>query len=201
MRYFASWMCLCSLLSAQQGFGLAFQGRFNYFSDRSEPVPAGWFSDAAVGLTYKSYWWGAGFETALYWIYKGGPSEVRLPLVNQDFRPSQNTAYKAIEAAFRFGPRWQIFYPRSGLVVGYRYQALGLVTDPRRSLNSWYALLPLGLSLELPTSFGTTGASFYYEIGLTNHLRRPASANSGLYEGTKLRRMTIEIHVLWGKTR
>ncbi len=201
MRYFGSWLCLCSVLQAQQGFGLAFQGRLNYLTDRAEPVPTGWFSDAALGLTYKSYWWGAGFEAGLYWVYKGGPSEVRLPIVNQDFQAGQTTAYKAAEAGFRFGPRWQVFYPRSGLLVGYRYQAQGLVTDANRTLNRWYALLPLGLSLELPTSFGTTGASFYYDIGLTNHLRRPASASNGAYEGAKLRRMTIEIHVMWGETR
>jgi len=191
-------MCLCSLALAQRGFGLSFQGRFNYFTDAGEPVPPGWFADGAIGLTYKNYWWGAGFETGLTWVYKGSPQEVRLPFINNDFRRGQVTAYKAAEGAFRFGPRWKVFYPRTGLVVGYRYQQLNLADPPSgRQPQPWYATLPLGLSIELPTGFGTTGFSGYYEIGLTNHLKRPTGI-SGAYEGTKLRRLTFEIHVMWG---
>ncbi len=200
MRSFVIWGCLCSTLWAQRGVGLLFQGRFNYTTDRGEPVPTGWFSDAAVGVHAKSYRWGAGWEVSLLWVYKGGPSEVRLPLVTQDFAAGQSTAYKAVEGAFRFGPRWQVFYPKTGIAVGYRYQQSGLSTDPRRSVQPWYAFLPLGMTLELPVRFGTTGVSAYYEIGLTNLLRRPAQ-QTGLYEGTKLRRLLVEIHVLWGETR
>lgn len=201
MRFYATWMCLCSVAWAQRGFGLSFQGRFNYFTDTGEPVPAGWFSDGAIGATYKNYWWGAGFEAGVTWVYKGGPQEVRLPLINADFRQGQVTAYKAVEGAFRFGPRWKVFYPRTGLVVGYRYQQLNL-SQPQsgRLPHAWYATLPLGLSIELPTGFGTTGFSGYYEIGLTNHLRRP-SGISGNYEGSKLRRLVFEVHVLWGESR
>ena len=194
-------MCLCSLVWAQRGFGLSFQGRFNYFTDTGEPVPSGWFSDGAIGATYKNYWWGAGFETGLLWVYKGGPEEVRLPFINADFKGGQVTAYKAVEGAFRFGPRWKVFYPRTGLVVGYRYQQLNLsLPQSGRLPHLWYATLPLGLSIELPTGFGTTGFSSYYEIGLTNHLRRPAGMR-GNYEGTKLRRVVFEVHVLWGESR
>ena len=201
MRFCATWMCLYSLACAQRGFGLSFQGRFNYFTDTGEPVPSGWFSDGGIGATYKNYWWGAGFEAGLTWVYKGGPQEVRLPFINSDFRRGQVTAYKAVEGAFRFGPRWKVFYPRTGLVVGYRYQQLNL-SHPQsgRIPHSWYATLPGGLSIELPTGFGTTGFSGYYEIGLTNHLRRPAGV-SGNYEGSKLRRLVFEIHVLWGESR
>ncbi len=201
MRSYAIWVCLCSLAFAQRGFGLSFQGRFNYFTDTGEPVPSGWFSDGAVGVTYKNYWWGAGFEAGLTWVYKGGPQEVRLPFINADFRQGQVTAYKAVEGAFRFGPRWKVFYPRTGLVVGYRYQHLNLAQPQSgRRVQPWYATLPLGLSIELPTGFGTTGFSGYYEIGLTNHLTRPAGV-SGNYEGTKLRRVVFEVHVLWGESR
>jgi hypothetical protein len=186
---------------AQQGFGLSFQGRFNYLTDRDEPVPSGWFSDGAIGAFYKSYWWGAGFETSLVWVYKGGPGEIRLPLINQDFEAGQVTSYKAVEGAFRFGPRWKVFYPRTGIALGYRYQMQGLVKPSRgRQSNPWYAMLPLGLSIELPTGFGTTGVSGYYEIGLTNHLLRP-SGYAGNYEGAKLRRVVVEVHVLWGERR
>jgi hypothetical protein len=199
MRCYGIWMGLWSLALAQRGFGLSFQGRFNHFTDTGEPVPMGWFSDGAIGATYKNYWWGAGFEVGVVWVYKGGPQEMRLPLINRDFRQGQITAYKAVEGAFRFGPRWKVFYLRMGLVAGYRYQQLYL-SDPQsgRSPNRWYATLPLGLSIELPTSFGTTGFSGYYEIGLTNHLKRPAG-ETGNYEGTKLRRITFEVHVMWGK--
>ncbi|GIV25281.1 MAG: hypothetical protein KatS3mg026_0973 [Bacteroidia bacterium] len=201
MRCFATWACLCSaLLWAQKGIGLLFQGRFNYATERGEPVPTALFSDAAIGLHGKNYWWGAGWELSLLWVYKGGPSEVRLPLVNQDFSPAQQTAYKAVEAGFRFGPRWKVWYPKTGIVGGYRYQSAGLSTDPRRSVNRWYAFLPLGLTLELPVQFGTTGVSAYYEIGLTNLLRRPAPT-PGAYEGSKLRRFLFEVHVMWGETR
>jgi hypothetical protein len=191
---------LYSLLYAQKGIGLLFQGRFNYATDRGEPVPSGWFSDAAIGVHGKSYWWGAGWEASLLWVYKGSPSEVRLPLVTQDFKQGQVTAYKAVEGAFRFGPRWQIFYPKTGIAIGYRYQQQGLSLDTTRHAQRWYAFLPLGVTLELPVQFGTTGVSAYYEIGLTNILYRPPNA-SGAYEGSKLRRLLIEVHVMWGKTR
>lgn len=193
-------MCLYSLLWAQRGVGLLFQGRFNHAIDKGEPVPLGWFSDAAIGVHFKSYWWGAGWETSLLWVYKGSPVEPRLPLVNQDFQLGQVTAYKAVEAAFRFGPRWQIFYPKTGIVGGYRYQHQGLSTDSRRLVSRWFVFLPLGLTLELPVRFGTTGISASYEIGLTNLLLRQANLQ-GVYEGAKLRRALVEIHVMWGETR
>ncbi|MCX7607118.1 MAG: hypothetical protein N2170_07650 [Bacteroidia bacterium] len=200
MRYFAIWASLYSLTWAQKGFGLLFQGRFNRATAEGEPVPTGWFSDAAIGIHGKRYWWGAGWEASLLWVYKGGPNEVRLPLVNQDFQSGQSTAYKAVEGAFRFGPRWQVFYPKTGCLVGYRYQHRGLSTDIQRNVNRWYAFLPLGLTIELPVQFGTTGVSTYYEIGLTNLLRRPVPTQ-GVYEGSKLRRFLVEIHVMWGETR
>lgn len=200
MRCFGIWVWLCSLLHAQKGIGLLFQGRFNYATARGEPVPSGWFSDAAIGLHVKNYWWGAGWETSLLWVYKGGPSEVRLPLVTQDFKQGQVTAYKAIEGAFRFGPRWHIFYPKTGIAVGYRYQQQGLSLDSARQAQRWYAFLPLGITFELPVQFGTTGVSAYYEIGLTNLLYRPPHT-AGAYEGSKLRRFLVEVHVMWGETR
>lgn len=193
-------MCLCSFLWAQRGIGLLFQGRFNYATDKTEPVPLGWFSDAAVGIHGKSYWWGAGWEASLLWVYKGAPGELRLPLVNQDFYPAQTTAYKAVESAFRFGPRWHVFYPKTGMAIGYRYQIQGLSREPARPPNRWYAFLPLGLTIELPVQFGTTGISGYYEVGLSNILRRP-SGSTGSYEGSKLRRLLFEVHVMWGETR
>lgn len=195
------WVCLYSVLWAQQGVGILFQGRFNRATQVGEPVPAGWFSDAAIGLCYKSYWWGAGWEGSLLWVYKGAPGELRLPFVNQDFKQGQTTAYKAVEAAFRFGPRWSIFYPRTGVAIGYRYQQQGLsLTPASRPVNRWYAFLPLGMALELPTGFGTVGVSAYYEIGFTNLLQRPPGS-TGLYEGAKLRRFLVEIHSLWGSPR
>lgn len=163
-------------------------------------MPAGWFSDAAIGLHGKHYWWGAGWEASLLWVYKGSPEEPRLPLINQDFRKGQITVYKAIEGAFRFGPRWQVFYPKTGFIAGYRYQSQGLTTDTARQTNRWYAFLPLGLTIELPVQFGTTGVSAAYEIGLTNILQPPRRI-AGVYEGSKLRRFLIEIHVMWGESR
>ncbi|MCS7161916.1 MAG: hypothetical protein NZ958_01125 [Bacteroidia bacterium] len=200
MRSCVHWVWWCSMLWAQRGVGLLFQGRFNYATAHADPVPRGWFSDGALGLHAKSYRWGAGWETSILWVYKGAPAEPRLPLVNTDFRRGQITAYKAVEVAFRFGPRWYLFYPKTGLVVGYRYQMQGLSLDPQRPPNRWYAFLPFGLTLELPVQFGTTGISAAYEIGLTNLLRRPAGV-TGNYEGAKLRRFLVEIHALWGETR
>ncbi len=199
MRFFVICMYL-SEVWAQRGVGLLFQGRFNYATERGEPVPSGWFSDAAIGIHGKSYWWGAGWEASLLWVYKGAPEEIRLPFVNQDFQAGQVTAYKAVEGAFRFGPRWKVFYPKTGIAVGYRYQQRGLSTDPARSPQKVYAFLPLGLTIELPVQFGTTGVSASYEIGLTNILQRPPGI-AGAYEGAKLRRLLFEIHVMVGETR
>jgi hypothetical protein len=81
MRWYVIWMCLCSLALAQRGFGLSFQGRFNYFTDTGEPVPPGlvlrWrhrphLQEATGG--------GRDSRVGVVWVYKGGPQEVRLPL-------------------------------------------------------------------------------------------------------------------------
>ncbi|MGQ9863037.1 MAG: hypothetical protein ACUVRD_00930 [Bacteroidia bacterium] len=191
---------LGTFLYSQTGVGLRFIGDFNYLTRRSEePVVQGSFSNVGIGITYKNYYWGAGIELAANYIYKGTPSELQLPLVTKDFRAGQVTAFKGIEIDFRFGPRWKIFYPRTGIIGGYRWQSLPFSTDTSRRNQSLYFLLPLGMSLELPVQFGTTGVAVYYEIGLTNALKPPKPGIG--YEGSKLRRVVCEIHVMYGKSR
>lgn len=60
---------------------------------------------------------------------------MRLPLVTQDFAAGQSTAYKAVEGAFRFGPRWQVFYPKTGIAVGIAINKVGFLPTLGGSCN------------------------------------------------------------------
>jgi hypothetical protein len=189
--------------ASKGGFGLRFGVDFNRFLDGSiNPLIDGYFSSAVIGPFYKSYYAFGCLETGINLNYKGRDNQFTLPFVNENFRSGENNSLQGIEAVFIVGPRIGYFYPKFGLIGGIWQRQQGWNDAGKRiELSGWYMNLPVGLSLDLPTSFGSTGLGLYYKIGLTNIYReldmnyRPV----GNWDG-KLRSIYAELHVMfWTK--
>lgn len=187
--------------SSKGGFGLRFGVDFNRFVDaNANPLIEGYFSSAVIGPFYKSYYAFGCLETGLNLNYKGRDGQFTLPFVNENFRSGENNALLGLEAVFIVGPRIGFVYPKFGLIGGVWQQQQGWkdLNGTNIELYGWYMNLPVGLSLDLPTSFGSTGLGLYYKIGLTsiyrdlNRLDQPV----GNWKG-KLRSIYAELHVMF----
>jgi hypothetical protein len=182
-------------VKAQSGVGFRFGTDINsLYSPRSLPLTEGAFSNMVVGPFYKHYFERGSVELGLNFCYKELPGGFNLPLVMQNFRKGDSTAVTALEFEFKVAPRIMKFLlaPKFGFIGGYRFKQEGFVKPQGRGAENipLYAAVPIGLGLDFPTSFGTTGISFYYEIGLTNFLK-----TSQWDSGGKLRAFQFEIHV------
>ena len=187
---------------AQTGLGFRFASNFNHFYQAEKyPLVDNRFSNICVGPYFQWYNRFGGLQLGLNWCYKGLRGQANLPLVAQDFSKYQNTALTSLEIDFKFGPRlWRMFYPRTGYTAGWRLKQDGFWDDDHKGLKlaTFYANLPLGFSIDLPTGFGTTGFGVFYNFGLTNVIKNPNPQNNQTYDGSKLRNITFEITVLFG---
>ncbi|MBX3101165.1 MAG: hypothetical protein KF690_01515 [Bacteroidetes bacterium] len=183
-----------------QGVGMRFAADFhNYNRPQDYPLIDGTFSTFLVGVHYKKYFGNGIIEVGGNFIYKGGEDGFRLPVVMQDWpRDKYHTRFTAAELDLRVGPRIGLFFPKIGARLQYRFTQEGMVEDGFQGrpasdyqLNPVYLFLPLGVSLELPTSFGTTGIGAYYNFGITNVL-----STRNLETGGTQRALTLEIHVM-----
>lgn len=182
---------------AQQGIGLRFAGNFHHFFKASDnPVIENWFSSGFIGASYKFYGAVGHAELGLGLGHKSADGS--LPLVMNDFpdEDAQDAEITYLQGDIRFGPRvfWHV-YPKFGVSFGYRTKLDGVRTqfgiDNGFELNDFYVNLPLGVSIDLPTSFGTTGFAIFYEIGISNTVNFPQTD-----DGTRLHGVMAEIHVL-----
>jgi hypothetical protein len=183
------------------GVGLRFGTDVNkFYAFRTEAVNSlapNFFSNIHVAAYANYYRRGGGGEISLAYLHKSPSSSLSFPLFMQDYGPSnqQNTAYDALEAAFKFGPRvFRIFYPKFGVTLGYRFKSSGLFnsdsTTTKNKLSPIYLILPVGFTLDLPTSFGTTGIGFFYNVGLTDIL-----TGFRFDEGGRMRGFHIHLHL------
>jgi hypothetical protein len=185
------------LNAGKYGIGFNFSADFNYFFRAIEfPLINGNFSNINVGASYKHYVKYGVIESGANFLYKGLSGETNFPLVTQNFGPNENTALTAGEVYLRVGPqiaRW--VYPKFGFIAGYRFRQVGFL-EPNENwgLHRLYLAIPIGLSLDLPTGFGTTGLGFYYKVGLTNVIRDPSITWD---DGGRLRSWNFEIHVMF----
>ncbi|MCS6904813.1 MAG: hypothetical protein RML72_08360 [Bacteroidia bacterium] len=180
---------------AQPAVGFRFATDINTLhSNRPLPLIRGTFSNMVVGPFYKHYFERGSIELGLNFCYKELPGGSNLPLVMQNFQKGDSTALTALEFEFKVAPRILEFLlaPKFGIIGGYRFKQEGFTTPKGRGLENLplYAAVPIGFGLDFPTSFGTTGVSFYYEIGLTNFLK-----TSQWDTGGKIRAFHFEIHV------
>ena len=185
---------LPSALWAQMGVGLRFGAAFNYFLNAKKyPLIDGFYSNTVVGPTFKMYFKNGSMEAGASWIYKQRPGLFNLPLVQQNFVKTDSTSLNGFELDFKGGPRFFKFLcPRLGIIGGYRWIQRGLL-EPRSTerVNAFYAMVPVGVSADFNTGFGTTGVAFYYQIGLANVINSPKTPVGG-----RMHALYFEIHVM-----
>ena len=198
-------MCLATHAGAQtrkykfpetrSAIGLRFAGDFNRFKQKVDlPLIDGSFSTGVIGLFYKEYYKSGIAEVGVNYVHKSLKGGFNLPLVMQNFNDKENTSLSALEAQLTVGPRFWYFYPRFGFVFGYWLNREGFLSDGAPtdvSVSNYYFSVPVGFSFDLPTSFGTTGVSFYYPFGVTDVM------TNSRYQATRGRFNTFsfEIHV------
>lgn len=183
-----------------QGVGLRFAADFNSYNRPEDyPLIDGTFSTFLVGVHYKRYFGNGLIEVGGNFLYKGSEDGFNLPVVMADYpKDKHSTRFSAVELDLKVGPRIGLFFPKIGARLQYRLQQEGMLDatfDGRPAsdftLNPIYLFLPLGVSLELPTGFGTTGIGAYYNFGITNVL-----GTQNLETGGTQRALTLEIHVM-----
>ncbi|NBV14196.1 MAG: hypothetical protein EBS07_09035 [Sphingobacteriia bacterium] len=202
--------CISSLLiflglfaSAQTGYGFKFATWINHFYRAETIVPQlidGNFSHAAVGGFYRLDRRNGELEVGLQYFFK---PQTNVPLVAQDFKGGHQTAYQGGQIDFWFGPRFKMFRPKTGYVLGYRTSPTGFLEPgiSSRRINQWFLFLPLGLTVDFPTSFGSVGGGLFYQIGMTNVLANPDPTSTQSFDGGKQRALHFEITVLYGKEK
>ncbi len=185
-------------LPAQTGVGFRFSSWINHFY-RAETYPLmdGYFSHAQVGAFYRLYKKNGGLEIGLSYLAK--PSS-GIPFVAQDFGKGYNTQYRGGQLDFLFGPQFNVFRPKTGYVMGIRQEPKGFLDAglANRTLSKFYMFLPIGFSIDFPTSFGTVGGSLFYQIGMTNVIRNPYPDLDPAFDGGKQRAIQVELTVLYG---
>ena len=181
---------------ASQAIGLRFGTHWNYFTNTDvNPMVDHYHSHTAFGLTYKFYGQRGHAELGTSVGFKGdGDSGLNFPVVAQDYRDDYNTSLSLWQVDFKVGPRlWGFVYPKFGLIYAYRWRADNLIdpdkpnADDQTFINSYIAI-PMGFSLDFPTSFGTTGFGFFWEVGLMQSIR-------DFPENTYRNAFNVEIHV------
>jgi hypothetical protein len=199
----------CQPLLAQRGWGLRFASDFNHFNRSKDYfLVDGWYSTGVFGGFYRAYNHGGGYEIGLSAVYKGNtPKSVNLPVVMRDYTvkgnpQKQSVGVTAIESNFLFGPRvGRIFNPKTGYKMGYFFKNAGFQEDStlyleKITMNRFYLSLPFGGTVDLPTKWGTVGFGAFYSVGLLNVMKKPKDyAQSGFYDGSKLRNLNFEITV------
>lgn len=186
---------------AQTGVGMRFGTWVNHFYRASTyPMIDGSFSHAQIGPFYRMYKKNGGLEIGVSGIFKSASG---LPFVAQDFKGGHTTQYSGVQTDFLFGPQFKMFSPKTGYVMGYRTEPKGFL-DPGlapRKMSQFYMFLPVGLSVDFPTSFGTVGGSIFYQVGMTNVIRNPYPDVDPAFDGGKQRAFQFEITVLYGSRK
>lgn len=191
------WVACVCIAHAQTGGGLRVGTDVNNFNNvGSYPLVQGSFTNLILGAFYKQYSRFGGVEAGMNLLLKSG----NLPIVMSDFAADQSTSLTALEADFKVGPRFGIFYPKLGVQGGYRAMARGFLTaaaPPNYRINPWYLHVPLGLAVEFPTQWGAAGVAFTYKIALTNFILNPDGRSN--WDGGSLRALNIELQFTFGE--
>lgn len=200
----AMYISICGLANAQKkrilpypfgGIGIKFASDLNYFYNAPQtPLTNGFFTTAQFGVSYKYYYTNGLLEIGGNVVYKGLRNEFGFPVITKDMNNQDNVAMTAYEFDFKVGPRIWYIYPKFGLLFGYRSRKENFYIMPSGGygLNSIYAAIPMGISAEFPTGFGSTGVGMFYEVGITDVMKDP---NETLPVTGRLRSWNFEIHV------
>lgn len=189
---------------AQNGIGFRFATNINTFprSQEYRLVEKG-FTTGVFGVFFSSYKEKHGFELGANIVYKDndGKGFPNLPVVMRDFGDDvQNVGLTGVEIDLKVGPRFKALNPKIGYILGYRLQQSGFQLDGFEDpINRWYLMLPFGLSVNLPTNYGSVGFGGYYNVGIFNVLKNPnPGQGGGLFDGGRQRYLNFEIIVSFG---
>ena len=185
--------------------GIRFASYLNWHPRGNEfLLQDGAYTTGALGAYYKRFGPTTGFEVGLNLNYKNGDDRgfPNLPVVMRDWgADSQNVGLTSVELDFKAGPRFGILHPKIGYVFGYRLRRSGYLTDAAPStwrINRLYILLPIGMSVDLPVRWGSVGFGGFFHVGLLNVVSEPSS-NQGNWEGGRLRAVSFEVIVSYGR--
>lgn len=189
-----------SSLQAQRGLGLRFGSDFDhFFRADNHPVVNGWWSHMLFGAYYEAYFQDGGAQFGLNLLYKNNQEKgfPNFPVIMKDWRGGQNIGITALEADLKVGPRFGFFNPKIGCQVMYCLKREGFLEPGDSSrLNKVYAMLPLGLSLEGPTGYGSVGFGIFYSIGMNNVIKAPTPGLRD-YDGSKIRGLRFELNIVF----
>ncbi|MEZ4826679.1 MAG: hypothetical protein R3C61_10365 [Bacteroidia bacterium] len=186
------------LALGQNGLGLRFASNINYFPRSQDyQLVSHAFTTGLFGFFYSSYKPRNGIELGVNVVHKGG--KFNLPVVMRDFTTSGNVAeVTSLETDLKVGPRFGAFNPKIGYVFGYRLRTTGFqVPGAEGHINRMYFMLPFGLSVNLPTNYGSVGFGSYYNVGILNVLTDPNPGGGAIYDGGRYRYINFEITVTY----
>jgi hypothetical protein len=201
IRILAILVLLPFALPAQRGLGLRFGTEMNHFFRADNyPLVDGWWSQLVFGPYYQAYFDNGGAQVGLNILYKNNRDKgfPNFPVIQRDFRDGQNVGITALEFDLKVGPRFGVFNPKIGALINYSFRLDSILEAGQTApLNRVYVSLPLGLSVEGKTGYGSVGFSMFYNIGINNVLRNPGPRGLQDYDGSKLRGLRFELFVLF----
>lgn len=195
-------VCDSNPLQAQRGFGLRFGSDFNYFFRAEEqPLVDGWWSQLVFGPYYQAYFDNGGAQIGLNVLYKNNKETgfPNFPVIQRDYgNDGQNLGLTALELDLKVGPRFGFFNPKIGCLTQYAFRMDSVLeAGQTATLNKINVALPLGMTVEGPTGYGSVGFSVFYNIGLNNVIRNPNPNGLQDFDGSKIRGLRIEMFILF----
>ena len=187
--------------TAQNGVGLRFASNLNRFPRAKDyNLAQHWYSTGVLGVFLSRYKPSSGFEMGLNIVYKNGKEGgFNLPVVMRDFsRGVPRLGLTAIEMDLKVGPRFKAINPKIGYILGYRLSTSNfLEPGAEGKVNRPYLMLPFGVSVNLPTNYGSVGFGGYYNVGIFNVLSDPDPGGGAIYDGGRLQYINLEITVTY----
>lgn len=200
-----SFLLSASLALGQKGIGLRFASNINYFprAEDYQLVPH-FYTTGVFGVYFSSYKPTNGFEFGLNVMYKNGKEGgFNIPVIMRDFNTTgQKVGVSGVEMDLKVGPRLGAFNPKIGYVLGYRFSNSGFLEEGvEGTVNRFYLMLPFGVSVNLPTNYGSVGFGSYYNVGIFNIITDPNPGNGAIYDGGRQRYINFEITVTYDVER
>lgn len=192
-------MLAATSLQAQRGFGFRFASNFNHFAtgDRLDLIDGG-YSTVVVGPYYQAYFSNGGWQAGINFVGKGNkPNSFNLPVVMRDYNGDHNVGVTALEFDLKVGPRFGIVSPKIGYIAGYRFKQEGILDSGKvANIRDWYINLPFGLTVDLPTDYGSVGFGVHYLLGMTGVMKRPDN-HFGNWNSSSHRAFNVELFIMF----
>ena len=190
---------------AQSGVGLRFASNLNHFPRAKDyQLIQHWYSTGVLGAFISRYKPNSGFEAGINVMYKNGKEGgFNLPVIMRDFAQDvPRVGVASIEMDLKVGPRFGAFNPKIGYILGYRLSSANFQEEGAEGkVNRPYLMLPFGVSVNLPTNYGSVGFGGYYNVGIFNVLSDPNPGGGAIYDGGRHQYINLEITVTYDTDR